>query len=59
MKTIERKNRLSCVYILGVIGAGIYYTTNAASFGVGVLGLLKSIVWPVFMVHGIFTHYSL
>lgn len=38
------------VYGLGFIGACIYYFSIAPTFWVGVLGLLKSIVWPVFLV---------
>jgi len=39
------------VYGLGFIGAAIYYISHAASFWVGVLGLLKAIVWPAFLVY--------
>lgn len=38
------------VYGLGVIGAAIFFIGNASTFWLGVLGLLKAIVWPVFMV---------
>jgi len=37
-------------YILGFIGAVIYYISNATSFWVGVLGVLKALVWPAFLV---------
>ena len=33
-------------YILGVIGAAVYYISSATGFWNGVLGLLKSLVWP-------------
>jgi hypothetical protein len=39
------------VYGLGMIGAVIYYIQYASSFWVGVLGILKAIVWPAFMVY--------
>ncbi len=39
------------VYGLGLIGALVYYWSHAASFWVGVLGLLKAIVWPAFLVY--------
>jgi hypothetical protein len=39
------------VYGLGLIGAAIYYISTAASFWLGVLGFLKAIVWPVFVVY--------
>lgn len=38
------------IYGLGLIGAAIYYISTATSFWVGVLGFLKAIVWPVFLV---------
>ncbi|MBN2367964.1 hypothetical protein JXC34_03020 [Candidatus Woesearchaeota archaeon] len=41
------------VYGLGFIGALIYYITTAASFWAGVLGVLKAIVWPAFVVYGL------
>jgi len=39
------------VYGLGMIGAVIYYIQYASSFWVGVLGILKAIVWPAFMIY--------
>jgi len=38
------------VYGLGFIGALIYYISTATSFWIGVLGILKALVWPVFLV---------
>lgn len=38
------------VYGLGFIGAAIYFISTATSFGMGVLGFLKAIVWPAFLV---------
>lgn len=40
-----------CGYFLGFIGAAIYYISVATGFWVGVLGLLKAAVWPVFLVY--------
>jgi hypothetical protein len=40
-------------YGLGFLGAAIYYISIATGFWVGVLGVLKAIVWPVFLVHGL------
>lgn len=39
------------VYGLGLIGAAIYYINGAPTFWAGVLGLLKAIVWPAFLVY--------
>jgi hypothetical protein len=41
----------SALYGLGFIGAAIYYISVATGFWVGVLGFLKAMVWPVFMVY--------
>jgi hypothetical protein len=38
-------------YFLGIIGAAIFYIQQAATFGEGVLGLLKALVWPAFLVY--------
>jgi len=39
------------VYGLGFIGAAVYYISQATSFWMGVLGFLKAIVWPAFLVY--------
>jgi hypothetical protein len=39
------------VYGLGLIGASVYYVQHASSFGDGLLGLLKAIVWPAFLIY--------
>jgi len=40
----------SAVYGLGVIGAAIYFISHATGFWVGVLGILKALVWPAILV---------
>lgn len=39
------------VYGLGFLGAAVYYISNATSFWMGVLGFLKALVWPAFLVY--------
>lgn len=39
------------VYGLGFLGAAIYYISMATGFWVGVLGVLKALVWPAFLVY--------
>jgi hypothetical protein len=41
------------VYGLGFIGAVIYFISTATSFWIGVLGVLKAIIWPVYIVFGL------
>jgi len=40
----------NAVYGLGFIGSAIYYISTATGFWMGVLGVLKAIVWPAFLV---------
>jgi len=39
------------VYGFGFIGAAIYFISHATTFWLGVLGLLKAIVWPAILVY--------
>ena len=43
-----------CAYGIGFIGAAVYYLSMATGFWVGVLGVLKAIVWPAFLVYEVF-----
>jgi hypothetical protein len=42
---------VACGYFLGFVGAGIYYIQTATGFWNGVLGVLKALVWPAFLVY--------
>lgn len=46
------------IYGLGFIGAAIYYISVASGFWMGVLGFLKALVWPVFLVYEALRHLS-
>lgn len=54
MKNMNCNNMCSggngCFYGLGFLGAAIYYVSTATSFWMGVLGVLKALVWPAFLV---------
>jgi len=50
-KSFRCKDSGSAVYGLGVIGSAIYYISTANGFWAGALGLLKSLVWPTFLVY--------
>lgn len=39
------------VYFIGFIGAAVYYLQQSTTFWTGVLGILKAIVWPAFLVY--------
>ncbi len=47
------------VYGLGFIGAAVYFISNAAGFWMGVLGFLKALVWPAFLVYEAFRHFGM
>jgi len=55
---MERNVRIgdasNVIYGLGFIGAAIFYISQATTFLLGVIGFLKAIVWPAFMVYGLF-----
>lgn len=38
------------VYGLGMIGAWVYYISHATTFLIGLLGVVKGIFWPAFLV---------
>ena len=42
----------SAVYGLGFIGALVYFISVSTGFWMGVLGVLKAIVWPALLVFG-------
>lgn len=39
------------VYGLGLIGALVFYISEADGFWPGVVGVLKALVWPAFLVY--------
>lgn len=45
-------------YLLGIIGAAVYYLSTASGFWAGVLGILKSLVWPAFLVFEVLKYIS-
>ena len=51
-RTMNEAGPSGAVYGLGFIGALVYYIAHATGFWVGVLGVLKAIVWPAFLVFG-------
>ena len=41
-------------YFIGFIGAAIYFISHSTDFWAGVLGFLKALVWPAFLVYEAF-----
>lgn len=56
---MENKNKnmsnsggmLGGAYFVTIVGAAVYFISNAVTFWGGVLGLLKAFVWPAFAVY--------
>jgi hypothetical protein len=56
--TMNNNAPSGAVYGLGLIGAAIYYISTAGSFMAGVLGFLKALIWPVFLVYEAFSFFG-
>ena len=50
-KKIEYHASGSAVYGLGFLGAAAYYFSTATTFVMGLIGFLKALVWPAFLVY--------
>ena len=50
----KNKESWGCFYFLGFLGSAIYFIQETTGFWTGVLGVLKAIVWPAFLVHHLF-----
>lgn len=49
----------SAIYGLGFLGALYYYLTTATSLWAGIIGVIKALVWPAFMVYGLLKYLGL
>jgi hypothetical protein len=49
--TVKSNAPQSAIYGLGLIGAAIYYISQATTFWLGFVGFLKALVWPAFLVY--------
>ena len=58
-KDVSNSAPASAVYGLGFIGAVIYFISTASGFWMGVLGFLKALVWPAFLVYDAFKHLAM
>ncbi len=50
-RVIHRGGGGDAVYGLGLVGAAIYFIGHATTFWLGVLGFLKALVWPAFLIY--------
>lgn len=52
-KNYSNEGSFGMFYFLGFLGAAVYYISIATSFWMGVLGFLKALTWPAFLVYGV------
>lgn len=53
-KEVQCNASNGALYGLGMIGAAVFYISQATGFWMGVLGFLKACVWPAFLVYEAF-----
>jgi hypothetical protein len=55
-KKVNKNCNTSCgpscsgFYGLGFIGAAIYFIGQSTSFWIGVVGFIKAMIWPLFLI---------
>lgn len=56
MKTVRDKipAQSSAIYGFAFIGALIYFIQHATSFWLGILGVVKAMVWPALLIYKLF-----
>lgn len=47
-------NSGGAIYGIGVLGTAVYYIVHAANFWMGVLGVIKALFWPGFLLYRVF-----
>jgi len=46
-------------WFLGFIASAVYYIQNSDGFWMGVLGVLKAIVWPAMLIYEVFSRLNM
>lgn len=49
----------NAVYGLGFLGALVYFIQHASSFWMGVLGILKALIWPALLIYSALGYFNL
>jgi amino acid permease len=50
-REIHGNGPASAIYAFGLIGAAVYFISQATSLLTGIFGFVKAIVWPALMVY--------
>jgi hypothetical protein len=53
MAKVSDGGTAGCAYFIAFFGAAVYFIGQATGFWMGVLGFLKALVWPAFLVYGL------
>ena len=48
---MKHDSAFSGIYGLALIGAAVYFVQHSTTFWEGVLGILKSLVWPAIVMY--------
>ena len=59
MARVQDNGMAGFAYFLGIIGAAVYFIGQATGFWMGVLGFLKALVWPAFLIYGLLKFFGL
>lgn len=54
IKVINQGDVFAGPYLLGFVGAAVYFVQQVDGFWPVIGAILKAIVWPAFLVHGLF-----
>ena len=57
-KSSKSSHSGSFAYFLGFLGAAVFYIKTAGSFLAGVIGFLKALIWPAFLVYEAFSYFA-
>ncbi len=54
VNVINKRSSAGGAYFVTYIGAAVYFVQHSNGFGGIILALLKSLVWPAFLIHRVF-----
>lgn len=53
-RDVQNNASSGAIYGLGLIGAAVWFISTATGLWMGILGFLKALVWPAFLVYEAF-----
>jgi hypothetical protein len=54
INTDKRPHPAFGIYIMGIFGTAVYFISNTEGIGNVIVAILKSLVWPAFLINRIF-----